>query len=71
MSTNKFVLLQNNEYVRHVKDGTVKTVRPDTVILHSRSDDVIPFADRCGLRRKTSQSGIIGRETDTVRVILA
>ena len=25
--------------------GTVKTVRPDTVILHSRADDVIPFAD--------------------------
>jgi len=25
--------------------GTAKTVRPDTVILHSRSDDVIPFAD--------------------------
>jgi pimeloyl-ACP methyl ester carboxylesterase len=25
--------------------GTVKTVRPDTVILHSRADDVIPFAE--------------------------
>lgn len=25
--------------------GTAKTVRPDTVILHSRADDVIPFAD--------------------------
>jgi len=25
--------------------GTVKTVRPDTVILHSRADDVIPFTD--------------------------
>lgn len=25
--------------------GTAKTVRPDTVILHSRVDDVIPFAD--------------------------
>ncbi len=25
--------------------GTVKTVRPSTVILHSRADDVIPFAD--------------------------
>lgn len=25
--------------------GTVKTVRPDTAILHSRADDVIPFAD--------------------------
>ncbi len=25
--------------------GTVKTVKLDTVILHSRADDVIPFAD--------------------------
>ena len=25
--------------------GTVKTVKPSTVILHSRADDVIPFAD--------------------------
>src|ERR1700691_5445791 len=35
--------------------GTAKTVRPSTVILHSRGDDVIPFADseelvkNCGL----------------------
>lgn len=27
------------------KHGTAKTVKPDTVILHSRADDVIPFAD--------------------------
>jgi hypothetical protein len=27
------------------KWGTAKTVRPDTVILHSRADDVVPFAD--------------------------
>jgi len=27
------------------KYGTVRTVKPDTVILHSRADDVIPFAD--------------------------
>lgn len=25
--------------------GTARTVKPDTVILHSRADDVIPFAD--------------------------
>jgi alpha-beta hydrolase superfamily lysophospholipase len=25
--------------------GTAKTVKPDTLILHSRADDVIPFAD--------------------------
>jgi hypothetical protein len=36
--------------------GKAKTVRPDTVILHSRADDVIPFADsealasRCGAK---------------------
>ena len=27
------------------KYGTVTTVKPDTVILHSRADDVVPFAD--------------------------
>src|ERR1700758_4072462 len=27
------------------KWGTVRKVRPSTVILHSRADDVIPFAD--------------------------
>ena len=27
------------------KYGSAKTVRPSTVILHSRADDVIPFAD--------------------------
>jgi hypothetical protein len=27
------------------KWGTANTVRPDTVILHSRADDVVPFAD--------------------------
>src|SRR5271154_5032049 len=27
------------------KWGTAKTVKPHTVILHSRADDVIPFAD--------------------------
>src|SRR5690242_846412 len=27
------------------KFGTVKTVKPGTVILHSGADDVIPFAD--------------------------
>jgi hypothetical protein len=26
------------------KWGTVRTVRPETVILHSRADDVVPFA---------------------------
>jgi hypothetical protein len=25
--------------------GTARTVKPDTVILHSRADDVVPFAD--------------------------
>jgi hypothetical protein len=27
------------------KWGTVKTVKPGTVILHSRADDVVPFVD--------------------------
>jgi len=27
------------------KYGTARTVKPDTVILHSRADDVVPFAD--------------------------
>src|SRR5207253_5009032 len=27
------------------KYGSVRTLRPDAVILHSRADDVIPFAD--------------------------
>ena len=27
------------------KYGTVKTVKPATTILHSRADDVVPFAD--------------------------
>ena len=31
--------------------GAAKTVRPDTVILHSRADDVIPFADSEELAR--------------------
>ncbi|MBX3399231.1 MAG: alpha/beta hydrolase [Gemmataceae bacterium] len=33
--------------------GTVKSVRPDTVILHSRADDVIPFADSDELASKS------------------
>ena len=33
------------------KWGTVKTVKPSTVILHSRTDDVIPFADSEELAR--------------------
>ena len=31
--------------------GTAKTVKPGTVILHSRADDVIPFADSEELAR--------------------
>lgn len=34
--------------------GTAKTVKPDTVILHSRADDVIPFADSEELARNSS-----------------
>jgi hypothetical protein len=32
--------------------GTANTVRPDTAILHSRADDVIPFADSEELAKK-------------------
>ena len=27
------------------KHGTARTVKPGTVVLHSRADDVVPFAD--------------------------
>ena len=33
--------------------GTAKTVKPDTVILHSRADDVIPFSDSEELARNS------------------
>ena len=33
--------------------GTVKTVRPSTVILHSKNDEVIPFADSTELVRNS------------------
>lgn len=33
--------------------GAAKTLRPDTVILHSRADDVIPFADSEELARNS------------------
>lgn len=33
--------------------GTAKTVKPGTVILHSRADDVIPFADSQELVRNS------------------
>jgi hypothetical protein len=33
--------------------GTAKTVKPGTVILHSRADDVIPFADSEDLVRNS------------------
>jgi Alpha/beta hydrolase family len=35
------------------KWGKVKTVKPGTVILHSRADDVVPFADSEDLVRKS------------------
>jgi len=35
------------------RDGTAKTVKPGTVILHSRADDVIPFADSEALVRNS------------------
>ena len=38
------------------KLGTVRTVKPGTVILHSRADDVIPFADSEELVRNSGLS---------------
>ena len=35
------------------KWGPAKTVRPDAVILHSRADDVVPFADSEELARSS------------------
>jgi hypothetical protein len=45
------------------KWGTVKTVKSGTVILHSRADDVIPFADSEELAR-TSGAELIEVGTD-------
>ncbi len=43
--------------------GTAKTVRTDTVILHSRSDDVIPFTDSEELVRNSGAKLIeVGRD---------
>jgi hypothetical protein len=38
------------------KWGTVKTVKPGTVILHSRADEVVPFADSVELVKKSGLS---------------
>ena len=48
----KLVLL----YPAWKKWGAAKTVRPDTVILHSRADDVVPFADSEELARSSGAS---------------
>ena len=36
------------------RHGTARTVKPGTVILHSRADDVVPFADSEELVRNSS-----------------
>src|SRR5262245_59351359 len=45
------------------KYGSARTVKPDTVILHSRADDVVPFADSEELA-KTSGATLIEVGTD-------
>jgi hypothetical protein len=45
------------------KWGTARTVKPDTVILHSRADNVVPFADSEELAR-TSGATLIEVGTD-------
>ena len=37
------------------KFGSIRTVKPGTVILHSRADDVVPFADSEELARNSHQ----------------
>jgi alpha-beta hydrolase superfamily lysophospholipase len=48
------------------KWGTTKTVKPGTLILHSRADDVVPFADSEELVRKSGlpSSALIEVGTD-------
>jgi alpha/beta superfamily hydrolase len=48
------------------KWGTVKAVKPGTVILHSRADDVVPFADSEELARRSGlpASALIELGTD-------
>ena len=46
------------------KWGTVKTVKPGTVILHSRADDVVPFADSEELAKQRAESTLIEVGTD-------
>lgn len=45
------------------KWGTAMTVKHDTVILHSRADDMVPFADSEGLA-KNSEATLIEVGTD-------
>jgi hypothetical protein len=45
------------------KWGTARTVKPGTLILHSRADDVVPFADSVELA-KTSGAAVIEVGTD-------
>src|SRR5436305_1254752 len=48
------------------KWGTTRTVKPGTVILHSRADDVVPFADSEELVRASGlpASALVGIGTD-------
>ena len=47
------------------KHGTAKTVKPGTVILHSRADDVVPFRQR-GIGQKQPATGL-GADRDRGR----
>jgi hypothetical protein len=48
------------------KWGTARTVKPGTVVLHSRADEVIPFADSVELVRNSGlpESALIAVGTD-------
>lgn len=41
------------------KYGTARTVTPDTVILHSRADDVVPFANSEKLAKNSGAKLIV------------
>lgn len=50
--------------------GTARTVKADTVILHSRADDVIPFADSEELLRKSGLPACASLKSEPITVWL-
>jgi pimeloyl-ACP methyl ester carboxylesterase len=48
------------------RHGTAKTVKPGTVILHSRVDDVVPFADSEELVRSSGLPALASLQVGTI-----